>query len=221
MERIYMENVIRIIKPKVVPVLIEPYAYEMIERAGRTCYKSEKYITEGSAKAFCEKIMKLEHTSVLEFAKATFRIICDRGVSHELVRHRLASFCQESTRYCSYKNKPIAFIQPYWLDSKILKQYKQDENSVPPYVRAWIKSCSKSASTYRSLMEAGLPAQAARAVLNNSLKTEVVMSANFREWLHFLKLRTSTKAHPDMQIIANLIKAELVKRYPIIFDNEK
>lgn len=210
---------IEIVNPSVKPLVIEPMAYELIEQAGRTCYKSERFITGESAKAFCTKIKKLRHLSVLEFAKATFRIICDRGVSHELVRHRLASYCQESTRYCNYKNK-VTFVKPHWLDESILGKIKLTEDT-PEIYRVWYRACKNSAVAYKVMLEHGCTPQDARAVLNNSVKTEIVMSANFREWLHFLELRCSKQAHPDMQVIANLIKAELVNKYPIIFDYEE
>ena len=242
-----------IIKPKVELEFITPDAYKIIERAGRTCYKSEDKITEESAEKFCKMIKTRNHMSVLEHASATFRIICDRGVSHELVRHRIAAYSQESTRYCKYSSnkKDIQFILPSWAPEDILGEYevlrndngigvasinlrddqqyiqkywtKDPDNKLSPFDTAEAQLLMFLANVelyYNQLIKLGQTPQQARAVLPNCLKTEIVMTANFREWLHFLELRTSTAAHPDMRIIANQIGNILNSKYPMIFEQK-
>lgn len=229
----------QIIKPTVELEFITPDAYRVIERAGRTCYKSEDKITEESAEKFCKMIQTRNHMSVLEHASATFRIICDRGVSHEIVRHRIASFSQESTRYCNYssKKKGLTFIQPAWISDEDLAATLAYNNSFKPIserdtsiddsveeeyvyeVGEWIEFLETVEETYNKyITKFKWTPEQARALLPNCVKTELVMTANFREWLHFLELRTSTAAHPDMRIIANMIKDKLVEKYPAIFD---
>lgn len=204
----------QIIKQSMVLEYITPDALQLIERAGRTCYKSEDRITPDSAVKFIEKIKQLEHESVLEHAYASFRIITDRGVTHEIVRHRLASYSQESTRYCNYKKasfgKQITFILPVWFDGV----FSPDETE---RFNIWSHACSISEDMYFKLLDMGQTPQQARAVLPNSLKTEMVMTANFREWRHFFKLRTSEKAHPQMRELALQGLAIIHKEVPELF----
>ena len=155
-----------------------------IEKAGRTCYKSEDRITEESAKSFVQKLIERGHESVLEHASITVRFICDRGIWHEIVRHRIASFSQESTRYCNYSGdkfgSELTFIKPCFWEEWTLA-YKQ-----------WSLAVSFAEKEYFALLDCGCTPQEARSVLPSSIKTEVVMTANLREWRHFLKLRTAT-----------------------------
>ena len=180
-----------------------------IEMCGRVCYKSEEKISEGSAETFVANIIKRGHEAVLEHYDITVKFICDRGVSHEIVRHRLASYCQESTRYCNYSKegfgKEITVIAPCYLE---------------PGTEGWSLwqlSCTQAEKAYFDLLNWGCTPQEARAVLPNSLKTEVVMTANIREWRHFLKLRTSRAAHPQMREVAVLLRAELEGLLPGLF----
>lgn len=211
-----------IIKSSVALEFITPNALQLIEKAGRTCYKSENKITKDSSENFCKMIQTRNHMSVLEHASATFRIICDRGVSHEIVRHRIAAYSMESTRYCNYGSdkKGMQFILPTWANSSLIGEYNY--NTPLPYAsntpeNIFLTSCINAEILYNQLLKLGQTPQQARAILPHSLKTELVMTANFREWLHFLELRTSQQAHPDMKIIANMIKDVLMKEYPIIF----
>lgn len=199
----------KVIDPSVSLEWITPLALKMVERAGRTCYKSECSITDDSASKFIVMIKQRGHESVVEHAVASFRIICDRGVSHEIVRHRIASFSQESTRYCNYSKdkfgKEVTFIKPVNISGSNLDFWEE---------------CMRSAeSNYFSMLDRGYTPQMARSVLPNSLKTELVMTANFREWMHFLELRTSSAAHPQMQQIALMIKDVLVKECPEVFSD--
>jgi thymidylate synthase (FAD) len=191
---------------------ITPDALQVLERAGRTCYKSEDRITAGSAVKFIEKIKEMEHESVMEHAYASFRMITDRGVTHEVVRHRLASYSQESTRYCNYgKDKfgnEITVIEPVWFYNM---QFADDA-----YLE-WAEACQYAEKKYFRLLELKQSPQQARAVLPNSLKTEIVMTANFREWRHFFKLRTSEKAHPQMRELALQGLTQMHKEVPELF----
>lgn len=182
-----------------------------IEAAGRTCYKSEDKITDGSAEKFVAGIIKRGHEAVLEHCSFTVKFICDRGVSHEIVRHRMASYCQESTRYCNYgKGKfgeEITVIEPcFWPEGSDLYW-------------AWKNACLISEQCYFSLLKSGATPQEARSVLPNSLKTEVVMTADLREWRHFCRMRCPVAAHPDMRVVANMLLTLLKQTYPVFFED--
>lgn len=182
-----------------------------IERAGRTCYKSEGRIAEGTAEKFIASIVKRGHESVLEHASVTVRLICDRGVTHEIVRHRIASYSQESTRYCNYSGdkfgNEITVIRPFFW------------NDDPEKFEIWKNAMLATEKAYNDLIAAGATAQEARSVLPNSLKTEIVMTMNIREWRHFLKLRTAPAAHPQMREAAIPLLREFQKLLPSLFSD--
>lgn len=184
---------------------------QLLELAGRVCYKSEDRITEDSASGFVARMLDSKHESVLEHGAITVRFICDRGVSHELVRHRIASFSQESTRYCNYsKDKfgsELTFINPL---------FGFHEMSIEQ-LTYWKRACQNAEDEYFGLLQAGAAPQLARSVLPNSLKTEVVMTANPREWRHVFKLRCSPQAHPQMRAVMLPLREEFAKRWPAIF----
>lgn len=182
----------------------------LLELAGRTCYKSEDKIDKGTAEKFAARMLESQHESVIEHATMTVRFICDRGVSHELVRHRICSFSQESTRYCNYsKDKfgnEITVIAPYFW-------------SVSGGLYAdWCYACQQAEATYFKLIDAGAKPQEARSVLPNSLKTEIVVTANLREWRHIFKQRCSSKAHPQMHELMIPLLLEVRERIPVLFD---
>lgn len=184
--------------------------FQQLEKAGRTAYKSEDKITPDSAKDFVKMIYNRGHLSVIEHQFVTVRVICDRGVSHEIVRHRLASYTQESTRYCNYtKGKfgsEITVIEPcFW---------SQDDEKY----KVWKQTIEQIEESYNKLIELGATPQEARSVLPNSLKTEIVITMNLREWRHFFKLRTSQAAHPQMREIAIPLLREFKKQIPILFE---
>ena len=184
-----------------------------IAAAGRVCYQSE---SKSDDAAFVRKRIKQEHESILEHEKISVRIICDRGVSHELVRHRIASYSQESTRYCNYSKgkfgSELTFIRPYWDDRSISAEMIR--------LRAcWQEACLNAEWSYKKMIDAGCTPEAARAVLPNCLKTEIVMTANLREWRHFFKLRCAPAAHPDMRIIANMLLTAFKDVVPVVFDD--
>lgn len=182
-----------------------------LEKIGRVCYKSETNITEESSKKFLNNIISSGHESVIEHEKISVRIICDRGVTHEIVRHRIASYSQESTRYCNYSNekfgKEITVIKPCFWDEKSKEYF------------CWVQMMEKIEESYNMLIEAGAKPQEARSILPNSLKTEIIVTMNLREWRHFFKLRTSKRAHPQMREIACPMLDEFKNRIPIIFDD--
>ena len=184
-----------------------------IEKAGRTCYKSEDRITEESAKSFVQKLIERGHESVLEHESITVRFICDRGISHEIVRHRLANFSQESTRYCNYSNdrfgSELTFIKPCF--------FKEKKGAYC----SWYNSMDFAECAYFDMLDDGCTPQEARSVLPNSTKTEIVMTANLREWRHFLKLRTAKAAHPQMRELTVPLLKELQERIPVVFDDIK
>ena len=166
-----------------------------IELCGRVCYKSEDKITDTSAAKFVAGIIKRGHEAVLEHFDITVKFVCDRGVSHEIVRHRMASYCQESTRYCNYSKdvfgSEITVIRPSFLTEGT------------PGWQYWKVACRMAEKSYFELLDWGCTPQEARAVLPTCLKTEVVMTANLREWRHFFKLRTAPAAHPQMREVAS------------------
>jgi thymidylate synthase (FAD) len=192
-----------------------------IEDVGRVCYKSEEKKTPYSLAEFVAKIIANEHESVLEHSSMTVRFICDRGVSHELVRHRLASFSQESTRYCNYKGG-VTFIIPPWVGviegcySRTAIRLSNIGDSI------WFNSLIASEKDYLCLLNYhSWTPQQARAVLPNSLKTEIVVTANFREWRHIFKLRTAPAAHPQMRELMIPLLSECKRLIPVIFDDIK
>lgn len=182
-----------------------------IETVGRTCYKSENNITDDSAKKFVATLIKNGHEAMIEHNAITVRFTCDRGVSHELVRHRLASFGQESTRYCNYsKDKfgnELTFIKPcFWKEDSL--EYEM-----------WESAMKHSEEIYLKMLEHGAKPQEARSVLPNSLKTEIVMTMNLREWRHFFSLRADTPSHPQMRELTIPLLQEMSSLIPIVFDD--
>ena len=202
-------------------------ALELIEKAGRTCYKSEDRIDGNSALKFTESILKRGHESVIEHSAMTVKFICDRGVSHELVRHRLCAFSQESTRYCNYKGG-VTFVIPPWLD---VREGEYGDTSLASYILSfstsktsaskscWLNAMLRSERSYTELLNYDWSPQQARSVLPNSTKTEIVITANFREWRHIFKLRCAKVAHPQMREIMIPLHRKCKESIPIIFDD--
>jgi len=182
-----------------------------LEEAGRICYKSEHLIKEDSAEKFIANIIARGHESVIEHEKITALIVCDRGVSHEIVRHRIASFSQESTRYCNYsKDKfgnEITFIRPYFWEEDVEKY------------DLWLRTMELIEKSYLELLSMGATPEQARTVLPNSLKTEIIVTMNLREWRHFFNLRTSSGSHPQMCEIARPMLDYFKQLVPAVFDD--
>ena len=197
-----------------------------IERAGRTCYKTED--RGGSIKDtmdFCKKLITSGHHSVLEHCNVSVRIVTDRGVTHEIVRHRLASYSQESTRYCNYSQdkfgNEITVILPVWLDWDKIPISFLPNHDVGHKLKfyKWQGAMEYAERYYFDLIQNGWSAQEARSVLPNSLKTEIVMTANIREWRHFFTLRCSPKAHPQMRELARSMCLGFQDVIPVLFDD--
>ena len=187
---------------------------QMIERIGRVCYKSEDKISPDgvSAKKFIKMLIDRGHEAMIEHSQLSVLFVCDRGVSHELVRHRLCSFAQESTRYVNYSREDkapegIIFIKPLWLEPGTDKY------------REWLVACQDCEFWYLQAIKKGATPQEARAVLINSVKTEIVVTANLREWRTIFKLRCAKDAHPQMREIMMPLLAELKQRIPVVFDD--
>lgn len=184
----------------------------LIEAAARTCYKSEGKITPDSAGPFVRKILQVKkHKSVIEHASVTVRFVCDRGVTHELVRHRLAAYSQESTRYCNYFeeqfDQEITVIRPpFWQEDSAMW-------------KVWKHACLHAEMSYFDLLSAGATAQEARSVLPNSLKTEIVMTADMLEWRHVFSLRCSAAAHPQMRQLMTPVFVDFCTHLPELFDD--
>lgn len=184
-----------------------------IELIGRTCYKSTDKINDGSAETFVRGLIKRNHDAMLEHSSLSVKFICDRGVSHEIVRHRMASFAQESTRYCNYSNEKfgseLTFIRPYFFTGNEGEEI-------------WTRAMEAVEKSYFDLLAIGSKPEEARTVLPNSIKTELIMTANYREWRHFFKLRAlglTGEPHPQMKEIALPLLLEVNKKIPIIFED--
>ena len=173
-----------------------------LEKAGRTAYKSEDRITKGSAEKFIRGIIKSGHGSVLEHVYLTVKFIVDRGVTHELVRHRIASYTQESTRYCNYSKKGVVFIRPPW-----------------DFTESDLDFLELVEKQYNKKIAEGQTPQQARAYLPNCLKTEIVTTMNIREWRHVLGLRTKPDCHPQMREIMSMLLAEFKQKLPVLFED--
>jgi thymidylate synthase (FAD) len=180
-------------------------ALKTLELYGRVAYKSEERITPESAKTFVKTLVDRQHESVLEHCSAIVRFICDRGISHELVRHRLCSFTQESTRYVNYGKRGLQVICPPELEGHALK--------------AWTVAVEAAERSYNILLSYGVKPQIARALLPHCAKTELVVTANFRQWRHIFKMRCAKSAHPQMRELMVPLLEEFKRRVPIVFDD--
>lgn len=196
-----------------------------IEKIGRVCYKSENKITDDgeSAKKFVAMLIRNGHEAMIEHSSLSVKLAVDRGISHEIVRHRIASFAQESTRYCNYTNNKFG-KQCTFID--ITDGIKMDKGmkNIDSYTMAliileWHNAMKDAERHYMTMIELGATPQIARSVLPNSIKTEIVITANYREWRNFFKLRTESVAHPQMREITIPLLEELKEKIPIIFDD--
>lgn len=209
-----------------------PEIMRFIEKIGRVCYKSEEKTTSYSYRKFIENLISRGHEAMLEHFSISVKFVCDRGISHELVRHRLASFAQESTRYCNYgsENKGLTFIQPCWFHMDVLGYRNSNgpildpENpmykiiDVQPMVR-WINNMLQIEELYNRLLEEGWKPEEARSILPNSLKTEIVITANLREWRHIFSLRADSHAHPQMRELMIPLLNNFYNEMPELFSD--
>lgn len=229
----------KIIRPSYEIKKLDTEDIPIIEEAARCCYKSEGNIREGSSEKIIQLLINKGHESVLEHSRITVKFTVDRGVSHEMVRHRLASYSQESTRYCNYSNdkfgNEITVIEPWFyhgipekekelcrraltdpFDQEAAKFIEDILDLHRRYAR-WYDACLTAEKEYFNLLNLGATPQEARNVLPNSLKTEMFVTANFREWRHILELRTSMAAHPQIREVMIPLLKELQEKVPIIF----
>lgn len=189
-----------------------------IEKIGRVCYKSESNISDGSAERFITNILKRGHESVIEHESVTVRMICDRGITHEIVRHRIASYSQESTRYCNYAGDKFG-NEITVIDITGGFEYDlQKETDLKKY-EAWMRAMENAEKSYFEMLELGATPQEARSVLPNSLKTEIVITMNLRSWRNFFRLRCDQHAHPQMREIANIALAIFKEKLPVFFSD--
>lgn len=200
--------------------------YARIETAGRTCYKSEAQITPESGRKFAATMVRNHHEAMLEHASVMVRFTVDRGVSHEIVRHRVASFAQESTRYCNYSkdkfDNEITFIDPLFYENDGTGNVIFWDTEKSTEYEKWKAVMSAAETVYMSLVNHGSVPQEARSVLPNSLKTEVVMTANIREWRHFFRLRAACETgmpHPQMLEVAVPLFQEMSAKLPELFSD--
>lgn len=219
----------KIIQPSTEIMSATPFLTKNIEAAIRTCYKSEDRIEKGSDVKIIEAIKTNKHESCLEHGAITVRFVCDRGVTHELVRHRLAAYSQESTRYCNYsKDKfgtEITVIEPFFFKVISIKNPDDSQEVIDAHrinetkYGAWEMGCKSAETAYMTLLENGAKAQEARDVLPNSLKTEIVMTANPREWRHVFTMRTSNAAHPQIRQVMCPLLVEFRKNWNVLFND--
>lgn len=200
---------------------------QQIERVARVCYKSEDKITPDgeSAKKLVRFLVKQEHEAMLEHSQLSVLFTCDRGVANELVRHRIASFAQESTRYCNYSKEKfggeLSFIRPFYIPNLHIGQddYDRASEKEQTIYELWHESCGYAEFGYKRLIENGLRPEQARCVLPLCLKTEIVMTANYREWRNIFKLRIPVAAHPQMRELMCPLLKELQSKIPVVFDD--
>lgn len=193
---------------------------KLIELAMRNCYKSEDKITEDSYKKIIPSVVSLGHTSTVEHVSFTFRIITSRDVLQEFVRHRIASYSVESTRYISYgkDKKGLQFVKPAWIDNEVIKLSEEEILSSRFGIREWYSHLKACEDTYNRLLNGGWKPQQARVVLPGCLKTEMVVTMNCRSLINFLRLRTAKSAHPDIRVVADKIKEIVMGVCPDVFN---
>ena len=181
-----------------------------IEFAARNCYASQSKMTPDSAEPFIKELITRGHEAPLEFAHATFDITTSRAVLAELTRHRLASFCVESQRYIDEKKTgDIDFIIPEWYN----EEHKTDAEKL------FELSCGLAEDSYGRLRAMGMKPEQAREVLPNATACRIIMCANFREWRHIFRLRTSPAAYPAMRSLMNMMLHDAQTHIPVVFDD--
>ena len=202
---------------------------EFLELAGRTCHKSEGKITKGLAETFCSKILDRQHERVIEHQSISVQFVIDRGVSHELITETAATYSQESICCCNHKGG-VTFVIPPWLYAitpgeygtsymgKRMEERRYNGEEHPTEADLWISAMWFAEEKYNALLAKGWDPQQARSVLPNSLKTEIVMTANLREWRHVFKLRTSKAAHPQIREVMVPLLVKFQKMLPVIFN---
>ena len=194
-----------------------------IEKIARTCYKSEDLINDESAEKMIKKLIKMNHLAMIEHASVSVLFTCDRGVTHEIVRHRVASYAQESTRYVNYsKDKfgnEIGYINIAGGIALDTKMKDLPVETIDAIISEWHQACIDAEKHYMKMLELGATPQIARSVLNNSTKSDINVTMNLREWRHFFELRCDTPAHPQMRELVIPLLKEMSEVIPIVFDD--
>ena len=194
-----------------------------IEKIARTCYKSEDLINDESAEKMIKKLIKLNHLAMIEHASVSVLFTCDRGVTHEIVRHRVASYAQESTRYVNYsKDKfgnEIGYIDIAGGIALDTKMKDLPVETIDAIISEWNQACIDAEKHYMKMLELGATPQIARSVLNNSTKSDINVTMNLREWRHFFELRCDAPAHPQMRELVIPLLKEMSEVIPIVFDD--
>ena len=194
-----------------------------IEKIARTCYKSEDLINDESAEKMIKKLIKLNHLAMIEHASVWVLFTCDRGVTHEIVRHRVASYAQESTRYVNYsKDKfgnEIGYIDIAGGIALDTKMKDLPVETIDAIISEWNQACIDAEKHYMKMLELGATPQIARSVLNNSTKSDINVTMNLREWRHFFELRCDSPAHPQMRELVIPLLKEMSEVIPIVFDD--
>lgn len=194
-----------------------------IEKIARTCYKSEDLINDESAEKMIKKLIKMNHLAMIEHASVSVLFTCDRGVTHEIVRHRVASYAQESTRYVNYsKDKfgnEIGYIDIAGGIALDTKMKDLPVETIDAIISEWHQACIDAEKHYMKMLELGATPQIARSVLNNSTKSDINVTMNLREWRHFFELRCDTPAHPQMRELVIPLLKEMSEVIPIVFDD--
>ena len=210
----------KLIKPDIEIIDMKDYEQiiKKIEKIGRVCYKSEDRIKEDSAERFISNLLKRGHESVIEHESVTVRIVCDRGITHEIVRHRIASYSQESTRYCNYTGDKFG-NEITVIDLASGFAYNLDDENDAKKYEVWKQAMENAEQSYFKMLELGATPQEARSVLPNSLKTEIVITMNLRSWRNFFRLRCDHHAHPQMREIANIALQVFQEKLPIFFED--
>lgn len=209
-----------VIKPSIEIIDMKNYdeIVRKIEKIGRVCYKSEGNITEESAERFIRNLLKRGHESVIEHESVTVRIICDRGITHEIVRHRIASYSQESTRYCNYSGDKFGNAITVIDLAGGFEYDLNNENDRAKY-DVWNHAMEQAEDSYFRMLELGATPQEARSVLPNSLKTEIVVTMNLRSWRNFFRLRCDPHAHPQMREVAGIALKIFQEKLPVFFSD--
>ena len=194
-----------------------------IEKIARTCYKSEDLINDESAEKMIKKLIKMNHLAMIEHASVSVLFTCDRGVTHEIVRHRVASYAQESTRYVNYsKDKfgnEIGYIDIAGGIALDTKMKDLPVETIDVIISEWHQACIDAEKHYMKMLELGATPQIARSVLNNSTKSDINVTMNLREWRHFFELRCDAPAHPQMRELVIPLLKEMSEVIPIVFDD--
>ena len=216
----------KIIKPsfEILTPIDRESVYKHLELIARTCYKSEDKITDESAPKMVKGLIKSQHLAMIEHYSISVKFFCDRGVTHETVRHRVASYAQESTRYCNYSGEKfgseITYIDLRGGMERDPKTSALDAVTFNAIYNEWLLACADAERHDNKMIELGASPQIARSVLNNSTKTEIVVTMNLREWVHFFNLRavgTTGAPHPQMAESTQPVLAVFADALPEVF----